>query len=180
MDDLAVFGSGLPALEQDFSWLLSMPDQPLPSATASAPLPPPFASTSTSPLEPLSPPTELPARRQKSCQACRLRRVKCERPTGSNDCTACMARGFRCVRFSSMPDLATSLTRGCSLQLPTDACSSAQESCCYPRRQEDRPGEVSSSCPLDTADPPCPTQRADPSLATYRALFGGASKNDAA
>ncbi|ORY91448.1 hypothetical protein BCR35DRAFT_298608 [Leucosporidium creatinivorum] len=110
MEDLPVFGSGLPELEQDFSWLLSMPQQLQPSPTAPAPLPP-FVSTSTSPPDSLSPPTEPPAKRQKSCQACRLRRVKCERPPGSNDCTACISRGFSCLPMPARPPKKAAATR---------------------------------------------------------------------
>lgn len=143
MDDLPVFSSGLPSLEQDFSWLLSMP----------TPQPPPPATTAISPLlgSSLSPPTEPPTKRQKSCQACRLRRVKCERPAGSNDCTACIARGFRCVRRRGNARL-RSLTRH-PLQLPTHACTSSKESCCYTGWQEDRTSEVRSSYSFQSASP---------------------------
>ncbi|BGP39261.1 hypothetical protein JCM10449v2_003199 [Rhodotorula kratochvilovae] len=73
-------------------------------AQSSSTLPwPPAGPSSAAP-----PPSSLPApavsappkrAKEKSCAACRLRRVKCERPDGQDGCSSCFQRGLRCVPY---------------------------------------------------------------------------------
>ncbi|BGP31361.1 hypothetical protein JCM10296v2_003125 [Rhodotorula toruloides] len=63
----------------------------LPWPTASS-LPTPPSSSAQPP-----PPLAKAPRQQKSCAACRLRRVKCERRDGEDGCVGCRTRGLKCV-----------------------------------------------------------------------------------
>ncbi|KAL7341707.1 hypothetical protein BJY59DRAFT_64489 [Rhodotorula toruloides] len=74
-----------------------MTDIPVYTLPANLPWPTP-SSLPTPPSSSAPPPPLAKApRQQKSCAACRLRRVKCERRDGEDGCVGCRTRGLQCV-----------------------------------------------------------------------------------
>ncbi|GAA6053945.1 hypothetical protein NBRC10513_002826 [Rhodotorula toruloides] len=70
----------------------------LPWPTASSlPTPPSSSAPPRIAVNSHAPPLAKAPRQQKSCAACRLRRVKCERRDGENGCVGCRTRGLKCV-----------------------------------------------------------------------------------